>query len=49
MSEVFLVLKENNCSPRILYPNKLSFKIDGEIKLFHNKQKLKQSKATKPP
>jgi hypothetical protein len=27
--------------PRILYPEKLSFKIDGGIKFFHNKQKLK--------
>jgi hypothetical protein len=34
-------VKENNFSPRILYPAKLSFKIDGAIKVFHNKQKLK--------
>jgi hypothetical protein len=27
-SEVFQVLKENNFSPRILYPAKLLFKID---------------------
>jgi hypothetical protein len=32
-----------------LYPGKLSFKIDGGIKDFHNKQKLKQSMTTKPP
>jgi hypothetical protein len=34
---------------RILYPAKLSFKIDGAIKVFHDKQKLKQYMTTKPP
>jgi hypothetical protein len=29
-------------SPRILYPIKLSFKIYGGIKVFHDKQKLKE-------
>jgi hypothetical protein len=48
-SEVFWALNENNFSPRILYPAKLSFKIDGGIKVFHNKQKLKQYMTTKPP
>jgi hypothetical protein len=36
-SEVFWTLNENNFSPRILYPAKLSFKIDGAIKVFHTK------------
>jgi hypothetical protein len=48
-SEVFPVLNENNLNPRILYPAKLSFKIDGAIKAFHNKQKLRQYMITKPP
>jgi hypothetical protein len=48
-SEVFWALNENNFSPRILYPEKLSFKIDGSIKVFHDKQKLKQYMTTKPP
>jgi hypothetical protein len=39
--------KENNCQPRSLYPAKWSF-IDKEIKTFHNKQKLKQFKTTRP-
>jgi hypothetical protein len=39
--EVFRTLNENNFNPRILYPAKLSFKIDGAIKVFHDKQKLK--------
>jgi hypothetical protein len=36
-------------SPKILNPAKLSFKIDGAIKSFHNKHKLKQYRTTKPP
>jgi hypothetical protein len=31
--KVFQALKENNFSPRILYPTKLSFRIDGGISL----------------
>jgi hypothetical protein len=37
-SEVFQALNENNFNSRIPYPAKLSFKIDGTIKVFHNKQ-----------
>jgi hypothetical protein len=48
-SEVFWALNENNFNPRILYSEKLSFKIDGVINVFHDKQKLKQYMATKPP
>jgi hypothetical protein len=36
-------------SLRILYPAKLSFKIDGAIKIFHYKQKIKEYKTTEPP
>jgi hypothetical protein len=39
--EVFQALNENNFNSRILYPAKLSFKIDGSRKVFHDKQKLK--------
>jgi hypothetical protein len=48
-SEVFWELNENNLNLRILYPAKLSFKIDGAIKVIHDKQKLKQYMTTKPP
>jgi hypothetical protein len=48
-SEVFRVLNENNFNPGILYPAKLSFKIDGAIKDFRDKQKLKQYMTTKLP
>jgi hypothetical protein len=47
--EVFQALNEYNFNPRILYPVKLSFKIDGTIKVSHDKQKLKQYMITKPP
>ena len=35
------VLNRNNIQPRILYSARLSFKIEGEIKNFQDKQKLK--------
>jgi hypothetical protein len=46
--EIFQALNENNFNPRILYQAKLSFKIDGTIKDFHDNQKLKQYMTTKP-
>jgi DNA-binding transcriptional ArsR family regulator len=44
-SEVFRALNENNFNPRILYPAKLSLKIDGATKDFYDKQKLKQHRT----
>ena len=46
--EIFKVLKGKNMQPRILYPARISFKIEGEIKNFSNKQKLKEYSNTKP-
>jgi hypothetical protein len=40
-------MNENNFNPRIFYPAKV-LKIDGAIKNFHNKQKLKQYMTAKP-
>jgi hypothetical protein len=40
-------LKENNSQPRLVYPAKVFFIIEGEIKNIHNKQKLKEYIATK--
>lgn len=37
---MFLNLKENNFHPRLIYPAKLSSKIDREIKTFHYKEHL---------
>jgi hypothetical protein len=47
--DVFWVVNENNFNTRILYPAKLSLKIDEAIKVFYDKQKLKQYMTTKPP
>ena len=44
----FKVLKGKNSQPRIFYPARISFKIEGEIKDFSNKQKLKEYSNTKP-
>ena len=34
------MMKGKNLHPRIVYPAKLLFKFDGEIKIFTDKQKL---------
>ena len=36
--DIFKILKGNNLQPRLLYPERISFKIDGEIKSFSDKQ-----------
>ena len=46
--DMFKVLKGENQQPRILYPVRISFKIDGEIKSFSDKQKLSEFSTTKP-
>ena len=40
--------KKKKMQLRILYPASLSFRIEGEIKVFPNKQKLKEFITTKP-
>ena len=45
--DVLRVLNEN-MQPRILYPERLSFRIEGEIKSFQDRQKLKEYVTTKP-
>ena len=42
------VMKENNLQPRLLYPARISFKYEGEIKSFLDKQKLREFSTTKP-
>ena len=48
--DIFKVLKEKkeNLLPRLLYMAKISFKIDGEIKCFTDKQKLRQFSTNQP-
>src|SRR5574337_1906599 len=46
--DIFKVMKENNLQPRLLYPARISFKYEGEIKSFTDKQKLREFSTTKP-
>ena len=39
--DIFKVMNGKNLQPRILYPARLSFRYDGEIKSFTDKQKLR--------
>ena len=39
--DIFTVMKEKNLQPRLLYPARISFKYEGEIKSFTDKQKLR--------
>ena len=45
--DIFQVLKGKNVQPRSLYPARISFKIDGEIKSFTDRQKLREFSTTK--
>ena len=45
--DIFKVLKGRNLQPRLLYPARILFKIDGEIKGFLDKQKLREFSTTK--
>ena len=46
--EVFQVMKGKYLHPRLLYPAKLSFRMEGQIKCFSDKVKLKEFIITKP-
>ena len=46
--DIFKVLKGKNLQSRLLYPAWISFRIDGEIKHFSDKQKLREISTTKP-
>ena len=45
--EVFEVMKGKDLQPRLLYPAKLSFRMEGQIKCFPAKVKLKEFIITK--
>ena len=45
--DILKVMKEN-LQPRLLYPARISFKYEGEIKSFTDKQKLREFSTTKP-
>ena len=46
--EVFKVMKGKDLHPRLLYPAKLSFRMEGQTKCFSDKVKLKEFIITKP-
>ena len=46
--EVINVMKGKDLHPRLLYPTKLSFRMEGQIKCLPDKVKLKEFIITKP-
>ena len=46
--DILKVMKEKNLQPRLLYQARISFRFDGEIKTFTDKQKLRELSTTKP-
>ena len=46
--DILKVMKEKNLQSRLLYPTRISFKYEGEIKSFTDKQKLREFSTTKP-
>ena len=46
--EVFEVMKGKDLHTRLLYPAKLSFRMEGQIKCLSDKVKLKEFIITKP-
>ena len=46
--EIFKVMKSRDLQPRLLYTTKLLFRIEGQIKSFPEKKKLKEFIITNP-
>ena len=46
--KVFKVMKGKDLHPRLLYAAKVSFRMEGQIKCFPDKVKLKEFIITKP-
>ena len=46
--DILKLMKDKNLQPRSLYPARISFKYEGEIKSFTDKQKLREFCTTKP-
>ena len=46
--DIFKVIKEENLQPRLLYSARITFKNEGEIKRYTDKQKLREFSTTKP-
>ena len=46
--DILNVMKGKNLQPRLLYPARPSFRFEGEIKTFSDKQKLRELRNTQP-
>ena len=46
--DILKMMKEKNLQLRLLYPARISFRYEGEIKNFTDKQKLREFSTTKP-
>ena len=46
--DIFKVMKGKKLQPRLLYPARISFRFNVEVKSFTDKQKLREFSTTKP-
>ena len=46
--DIFKVMKGKDLQPKLLYPARISFRFDGEIKSFTDKRKLREFSTTRP-
>ena len=46
--DIFKVMKGKKLQPRLLYPARISFRFDREIKTFTDRQKLREFSTIKP-
>ena len=47
--DILNAMKQKGLEPRLLYPAQISFKCEGGIKQFPDKQKLREFASHKPP
>ena len=46
--DILTVMKEKNLQPRLLYQARISFRFDGKVKSFSDKEKLREFSIAKP-
>ena len=46
--DIFKLMKGKTLQPRLLYPARISFRFDREIKTFRDNEKLREFSTTKP-
>ena len=46
--KIFQVMRTRGLQPRLLYPGRLSIKIESQIRIFPDKRSLKEYTSTKP-